>query len=112
MNNAIQEGDLLLYPAGVLLVLCLTDPVQVPDVEVRKRLRQFQTLIHHLVQDRRQRAGDSRRFGEIATDMCSVALVERAMEDARASPVESDEFLCRILDEQIAHLCGTSLMLS
>lgn len=97
------EAEMLLYPEGVLLVLCLTDPHRVPHPAVRDRLVEFQIQLN-LAVHRRRRLGDIRRFGEIATELCNVTLVERAMADAAASPVEGDAFMCRVLDEQLAHL--------
>lgn len=97
------DAEMLLYPEGVLLVLCLTDPHRVPHPGVRDRLVEFQIKLNRAVH-RRRRLGDTRRFGEIATDVCNVALVERAMADAAASPVEGNAFMCRVLDEQLAHL--------
>lgn len=96
------DAEMLLYPEGVLLVLCLTDPHRVPHPAVRDRLVEFQIKLNLAVHRRRQ-LGDTRRFGKIATELCNVALVEQAMADA-APHVEGNAFMCRVLDEQLAHL--------
>lgn len=97
------EREMVLYPRGVLLVLCKTDPQQVPNPGVRDRMIDFQVRLDAAIH-RRRRLGDQRQRGELAVEICSVPLIEAAMADASASPVSTDVFLIRVLDDQIRHL--------
>jgi hypothetical protein len=104
--KAVTEPDsepvMILFPEGVLLALCLADSSNA-EPSIRDRMVRFQIAVRAAVHERR-RFGDLRRFGEIAVEVCSVPLVERAMHDARVSGMGMREALCRILDEHLAHL--------